>query len=564
VDDHAWRCALGTRMGDNMTVWTPPAPGPWQQDTAHTPNSQSLIMRETYPAGFNRGFTETFARYGILLDRLAMAEVNGFTYHQPQPFDMPGPDGPMSPEEIGAEFGRRVALAEETFREKRWRADIEEWDRSYKPAAIELHLAFDAVELETLTDDELAEHLRAVAAHVTAMVYQHHRFNMAAILPVGDMALHVAGWAGVPPPAALALVDGYSPISKVASSEMTAAMEAIRSGGLEDLLVGGDGADERLAELCRRAPDVDRYVRLIRNRVIDGFDVTNPTLREHPGLVLGKLAAGLAADPDAARMRSDELATRLRAQTPAEHRDEFDELVREARLVYRLRDERGIYSEITAIGLMRRALLEIGRRAAERGHLDDIELTTEATVDEAVDVMRGDGPSAVELAARRAERQRLTKDGAPRFLGDPPPPHPPLDALPPVMARMMGGVGFMIDSILGQLDAAIGEGSVIGGIGVNDVVVEGTARLIRDIADLVDVDAGDVLVAATTTEAVNSVLHLVAAIVTDHGSHACHAAIVAREMGFPAVVGTVNATQRIANGDRVRVDGGRGEITVLT
>ena len=294
-------------------------------------------MTELYPPGFNRGFTETFARYGILLDRLAMAEVNGFTYHQPQPFDMPGPDGPMSPEEIGAEFGRRVALADETFRVKRWRDDLDEWDTSYKPKAIEEHLAFDGVDIVALDDDELADHLDAVGRHVTQMVYQHHRFNMAAMLPVGDMAVHVAGWAGVPPSAALGLVDGYSPISNVASVEMVDAMTAIREADLEDMLVvDGDDAAARLADLCGRCPDVDRYVRLVRNRVIDGFDVTNPTLREHPALILGKLAAGLAADPDAARSRSDALAEQLRDQTPAEHREEFDEVVAEARLVYRL------------------------------------------------------------------------------------------------------------------------------------------------------------------------------------------------------------------------------------
>lgn len=546
-----------------MVEWTAPAPGPWQQDSAHTPNSQSLIMRQLYPEGFNRGFTETFARYGILLDRLAMAEVNGFTYHQPQPFDLPGPDGPMSPEEIGAEFERRVALAEETFNVKRWRSDLEEWDDSYKPTAIGQHLEFDGIEIEALADDELVDHLDAVAAHVTEMVYQHHRFNMAAILPVGDMAVQIAGWVRRPPTEVLALVNGYSPISNVASSEMTEAMDAIRREGLEAMLAGGDGAADRLAELCARCPEVDRYVRLVQNRVIDGFDVTNPTLREHPGLILGKLAAGLGADPNAARIKSDELAANLREQTPMEHRDQFDELVEEARLVYRLRDERGIYSEITAIGLLRRALLEIGRRAFERGQLTDVELLTEATTEEAASILRGGGPSAEDLIERRDVRQELTEAGAPRFLGDPPPPPPPLEELPPPMARMMGGVGFMIESILGQLDSAQGDDAVIGGIGVVDTIVEGPARLIGDVADLLDVDDGDIVVASATSEAINSVLHLIGAIVTDHGSHACHAAIVAREMGFPAVVGTVDATKRVRDGDRLRVDGGKGEVTIL-
>ncbi len=547
-----------------MTDWTPPAPGPWQQDAAHTPKAQTLIMRELYPEGFNRGFTETFGRYGVLLDRLAMAQVNGFTYHQPQPFDMPGPDGPKSPEEIGAEFGRRVGLAEETFATKRWRADLDMWETTAKPASIARHRELGDTDLEALDDAELARHLDAVAAQLTEMVYQHHRFNMAAILPVGDMALHVAGWTQRPPTEALGLVEGYSPISALASSEMTAALGAIRADDHAHALCtsGGDPA-KRLAELRATVHAVDEYVRLVQDRPIDGFDVTSPTLRERPELILGKLATALDADPDAARIRADALAAELRELVPAEHRDEFDELVAEARRVYRLRDERGIYSEITAIGLMRRALLEIGRRAVDRGHLTDAQHAVDATVAEARALLSGDGPADSVLAARGEERRRLTTEGAPRHLGPPPPPPPPVDELPPAMGRMMGAVGFMIDAILGQLEQPAGSDGVIGGIGVTDHVAEGRARLIKEIDDLVDLEPGDVIVTRATGEAFNAVLHLVGAIVTDHGSHACHAAIVAREMGFPAVVGTTNATQRIPDGARVRVDGAKGEIVLL-
>ena len=66
--DHCSRHPGGTEM----TEWTARAPGPWQQDSAHTPYAQTTIMQEVYPEGFNRGFTETFSRYGMLLDRPRM------------------------------------------------------------------------------------------------------------------------------------------------------------------------------------------------------------------------------------------------------------------------------------------------------------------------------------------------------------------------------------------------------------------------------------------------------------------------------------------------------------
>src|SRR5204862_7957684 len=74
---------------------------------------------------------------------------------------------------------------------------------------------------------------------------------------------------------------------------------------------------------------------------------------------------------------------------------------------------------------------------------------------------------------------------------------------------------------------------------------------------------GDVLVTESTTEAFNILLPLLGGIVTDNGGLLSHAAIVAREYGIPGVVGTREATERIANGVRSRVDGDAGEVTVL-
>jgi pyruvate,water dikinase len=529
------------------------------------PMAQSLTMQRLYPDGFNRGFTETFARYGLLLDRLAMASINGFTYHQPQPFDMPGPDGPMSDAEIGAEIGRREALAAETFATKRWRADLDDWDTNWKPQAIARHVELGSVALADLDDVELAAHLDEVGAHVEAMVYQHHRFNMAAIMPVGDMALQLAEMFHAPPHEFLSLLDGYSPVSNVRSDESADAVDAIASDDDAVALVRGDGpAADRLAALRDLLPAVDAYVRMVQDRTIDGFDIVNPTLREQPELILGRLDGALDADPDATRRRADEAAAELRGRLSADDAARFDELVAEARAVYRLRDERGLYSDVTAVGLMRRAALEVGARCAARGTLHRAADALDADPAELAALLTGTGPNADELADRAAQRAALTAEGAPRFLGPPPPEPPPADQLPPALGRIMGATGYMIESILGQLDDVAGDEHTVVGIGVNDQTVEGPARLIGGLDDLLMIEPGDIIVPSATGESFNSVLHLVAGIVTDHGSHACHAAIVAREMGFPAVVGSINATERIADGARVRVNGASGEVTILT
>ena len=172
-------------------------------------------------------------------------------------------------------------------------------------------------------------------------------------------------------------------------------------------------------------------------------------------------------------------------------------------------------------------------------------------------------PTADELSARVAHRKAVSAEGAPPLLGPPPPEPPPVDQLPPPLARVMSALGFYIDGVLGDVQTPIGDDNVVVGIGGSGGVYEGPARLVRNFDDLFDVQEGDVLVTTATGESFNAFLSLIGAAVTDHGSFASHAAIMGREMGFPAVVGTVDATSRIANGVMVRVDGDAGTVTIL-
>ena len=93
---------------------------------------------------------------------------------------------------------------------------------------------------------------------------------------------------------------------------------------------------------------------------------------------------------------------------------------------------------------------------------------------------------------------------------------------------------------------------------------EGPARRVSGPTEFDRIVQGDVLVTESTTEAFNILLPLLGAIVTDSGGLLSHSAIVAREYGIPGVVGTRDATDRIPDGTRVRVDGDAGEVTVFT
>ncbi|HZA03218.1 MAG TPA: PEP/pyruvate-binding domain-containing protein [Propionibacteriaceae bacterium] len=94
-------------------------------------------------------------------------------------------------------------------------------------------------------------------------------------------------------------------------------------------------------------------------------------------------------------------------------------------------------------------------------------------------------------------------------------------------------------------------------------VVEGVVRVLTDAADGGELGSGEVLVTTVTNVGWTPLFPRLAAVVTDVGAPLSHAAIVARELGIPAVVGCGNATMRLRTGDRVRVDGSAGTVEVL-
>ncbi|NRQ50755.1 phosphoenolpyruvate synthase [Aeromicrobium stalagmiti] len=97
------------------------------------------------------------------------------------------------------------------------------------------------------------------------------------------------------------------------------------------------------------------------------------------------------------------------------------------------------------------------------------------------------------------------------------------------------------------------------GRSVGDRVAHGRARVITDPKQLKDFQPGEVLVSEMTTPDWEPVMKMAAAVVTDHGGRTCHAAIIAREQGVPAVVGTGDGTTRIPDGAMVTVSCAEGE-----
>jgi pyruvate,water dikinase len=94
-------------------------------------------------------------------------------------------------------------------------------------------------------------------------------------------------------------------------------------------------------------------------------------------------------------------------------------------------------------------------------------------------------------------------------------------------------------------------------------VAEGLARVLTTINEFGLIQDGEILVCPVTAPSWAPLFNKIKAAVSDIGGAMSHAAIVAREYGLPAVVGTGQATKRIRTGQRIRVDGNRGIVTIL-
>jgi pyruvate,water dikinase len=365
----------------------------------------------------------------------------------------------------------------------------------------------------------------------------------------------------------LGLMRGASPVSAGASAELgrlTAAVGADPRG--QELLASEGDAAATLNALQlldgEAGAAMTAYLELVGNRLLDGFDISEPSALELPDQLLSAIRTAVVSDDEETDVEAR--IADVRAKVPAEHRDSFDQLLEEARLLYRLRDERGVYSDIWASGIMRRAALAAGRRLAAAGRIHAPEHLLDAGFDEMCALLEGaDGPSADELAARAEYRATHTAKDAPKTLGPPAPPPPDPSNLPPVVARLMRATGLALGAIFGSSDAQHDEDH-LRGLAASPGVYEGPARLVSGPADFNRIAKGDVLVTVSTTEAFNILLPLLGGIVTDSGGLLSHSAIVAREYGIPGVVGTRQATERIPDRARVRVDGDAGEVTVLS
>ncbi|WP_344314722.1 PEP/pyruvate-binding domain-containing protein [Fodinicola feengrottensis] len=303
-----------------------------------------------------------------------------------------------------------------------------------------------------------------------------------------------------------------------------------------------------LARLKRGQLDRDTYARTWGHRCADEFEVSVSRPAEDPAW-LDRQLGGAAQDPEdllerQAKVR-DEAWQRLRVAHPSKAdriRRRLDRAAMGARSRERARSEM-----VRGFWVLRAFVVRAG---ALTGRGDDLFFLP---IEEILTVLAGDQTPLAAVPSRRAAYHLYrTLPPYPTYIRghfDPPgwaaDPHRRNDiyhessAPAPVTGREISG-----------FPGAAG-------------IVEGLARVIGTVEEGDALQPGEILVTTVTNIGWTPLFPRAAAIVTDVGAPLSHAAIVARELGIPAVVGCGTATSRLTTGDRIRVDGAKGTVTLL-
>ena len=297
----------------------------------------------------------------------------------------------------------------------------------------------------------------------------------------------------------------------------------------------------------------------------DKWGLSYPTWVEDPTPVI-KMLKDYASQPDggpgekltelaAERERLlNETYERLRGY-PQTVRDQFSSLLKAAQHSTVLSEDHGFWIDFHAMARVRQVFLEFGRRFAEAGVLEQPDDVFHLTLDE----LRETAEKLPKLdrrglvAQRKAEIEHFRTIQPPPVLGTPPPGPPPDDP----GSRALG-------KFFGTPPQPPSEPDVLQGSPGSPGTVRGPARVLRSLSEAAEIRQGEVLVAETTAPPWTPLFATAAAIVTDTGGILSHSAVVAREYGIPAVVGTGKATMMIQDGQTIEVDGDKGLVRLVT
>ncbi len=518
-------------------------------------------------------YREVFENFGVTLDTIDMRFVNGAVYRRLVPLIGAERDNGKVPPyavlwlatRLHPTMRRRNRIALRVMADRSFLSDIEHWLETERFEWIEANQEFQAVEVGALGDKELADHLRALDQFLIRGWRRHHQLHGNDLGPIGDLLAHGQSW-GLDSIEVMGLLKGASPATTAAAAHGHLMAEALERGGVDPTSVTS-------VDMIRSVPDaataLDDYLDLFGWRLISDYDIEGLTLNELPSAVCAIVrraahgntsgenggTGGSAGDAEMA-----ETEAKLRAQ--ADDPELFDELLDSARRAYGVRDDNGPLTWAWPAGLTRRAYLEAADRLAARAQIEDPDHVFELDIDELAAALEGaTSPSAVQVTERALYREWESSLRAPDVLG-PVAADPDLSPLPTGSRRLMGIIMAAVSML--EPDPEVSTAS-LSGLGIGAEPYRGTARVADDPATAIaEMQPGDVLIAPWTAPSFNAVFAIAGGVVVQEGGLLCHAAVMARELGIPAVIGCRDVMNQINSGDEVEVDPVAGQVAILS
>ena len=298
--------------------------------------------------------------------------------------------------------------------------------------------------------------------------------------------------------------------------------------------------DELRAQFPGFAGELDAFLSRHGHRELD-FDAYHPTWVGAPHIVVNQLRV-LAhreeqnrASANQLRAQQAEVERQVLDAVPDDLRYFLQEVIRLAR-AYTALDDLEHYQTTRLTLPMRRALAALGEQLVAAGHLDaadDVYFLHVETLEAAV----RDG-SEEALAGLRPQAQELR-------------------------AGYEAAVGSEPDWVHGQAAGAIAADADLTGTAGSPGKVEADVFVVHSPDDFPHFPAGAILVARTTNPAWTALFYQAAGVITESGGALSHGAVTARELGIPAVMSIREATRRFENGQRVRIDGSEGTVTLV-
>jgi phosphohistidine swiveling domain-containing protein len=560
-----------------------PPPGYWQREASHYPRPMTPLGASCLIEGINSAFRKVFEEFGFPLEALEFREIGGYVYQRMKPLGAGDGAGPskLPPKfvlwsvlRVHPAFRKRAARCKASLRSRLDRQIVERWYAELRPQLTKDIERLRAVDLASLSDEQLAEHMDHVWRFSQDGLDTHFLLTLT-WFPLINLMFFCRDKLGYSDVEVLPLFAGLSEMSSEparalaqlagrirANEELRAAIANARPEAVGAVLA------EHSSELSAAFEDyMYRYgCRALR------YELVEQCLNERPELV-GQLLQDELRKPAGVQEEQQRLAaTRAEARDRAvaalpteELRTEFSSMLEDAQRAYPIREENEFYTVSVPLALSRFAALEAARRLTAKSALasaDDVFFLTYLDV---VAALRGRTPARGVIEQRRNDFYAADAFDPPASYGTEP-PIPPLDVFPAETRTAMEVLMYATEKVFEpEQSNRRGEagGRELKGIAAGRGSYTGPARVIMGEEQFDRLQPGDVLVCPITSPVWSILFAKVGALVTDTGGILSHPAIIAREYGIPAVVATGNATEIIPDGAKVIVNGDSGVVQIV-